>query len=208
MPSWRCASTRRGHLFRRCYLLQLLRWLSIALLHLKDSFSRLLFLYLFQLFFLATLDAPFNWFIGDDYRLREPPPSVRDITSPTRLAVVVVRLLTTSKSRLALRADTPLRRWDNTTGPQRLRVAARKELDACVTWSPWPANSRMDSVRELKQRNKLRRNRAPQPPWPCQILSWFICIIHTIPLMEYLRCCRPGSVLPVFSRSVFAWTID
>ena len=49
MPSWRCASTRRGHLFRLCYLLQLLRWLSIALLHLKDSFSRLLFLYLFQL---------------------------------------------------------------------------------------------------------------------------------------------------------------
>jgi hypothetical protein len=49
-------------------------------------------------------------FVGNDYRLRVPPPSVRDITSPTRLAVVAERLLTTSKSRLARPADTPQRR--------------------------------------------------------------------------------------------------
>lgn len=100
----------QGHLLRPCYLLQSLRCLSIVLLSLKDSFSPLFFLFLFQ-FRLCRSGMLFSLdFVGDDYRLRVPPPSVRDITSPTRLAVVVERLLTTFKSRLARPADTPQRR--------------------------------------------------------------------------------------------------
>lgn len=92
-----------------------------------------------------------------NYRLRVRHHSERGTTSLTLPAVDAVRLVTTSKSRLARPADTPARRWDSTTGDKRPRVAELMVLDACVTWRPWPAALRMDSGRELKQRNKRLR---------------------------------------------------
>lgn len=93
-----------------------------------------------------------------NYRLRVRHHSERDTTSLTPPAVDAERLLSTSKSPDARLADTPTRRWDNLTGASRLRADAQKELVACDTWRPWPANLRMDSEREPWPRSKLRHN--------------------------------------------------
>ena len=95
----------------------------------------------------------------DDYRLRVPLHSERDTISLTRLAVGAERSPSTFKRRPARPADTPARRWDSSTGEKKPRDVAQLELDACVTWSPWPAALKMDSGRVLKQRSKPLRLR-------------------------------------------------
>jgi len=88
-------------------------------------------------------------------RRKVPHHSVRDIISHTQAVVDVVKLPITSKRRLVPHVDTHQRRWDNTIGHKRRRVAAQPELVVCDTWKQWPVNSRMDSEKEHKQRNKL-----------------------------------------------------
>lgn len=95
-------------------------------------------------------------FIFGNHRRKVPLHSEKGTISRTPAAVGAERFPSTSKSPLARLVDTLARRWDNTTGDKKPRVAAQSEQAACVTWSPWPANSRMDSGKALKQRSKPR----------------------------------------------------
>ena len=82
--------------------------------------------------------------------------SVRDIISHTPPADDAVKFRITSKRRRALRVGTHRRRWDNTTGHKRLKDAVLQEPAVCDTWKQWPVNSRTDSEKVHRQRNKWR----------------------------------------------------
>ena len=92
-------------------------------------------------------------------RLREPLHSESGITSRTLLAGGVARLLTTSKSRDVPRAVTLPLKWGHTTGDKRRRAVKPSEPDGWGTWRRWHADSRTDSGRVQRQRNKQRRIR-------------------------------------------------
>ena len=91
-------------------------------------------------------------------RPRVPPHSERGITSLTPLVAVAVRFLTTSKRSYVLLVVTLIRRWGTSIGDKRQRAAAPLEQGVWNTWRHLPDDSRTDSEKELKP-----KNRSPPP---------------------------------------------
>jgi len=92
-------------------------------------------------------------------RQKVPPHLERDTTSLTLRVAVAERFHTTSKRRHVPHVVTRIKRWGTSIGAKRPRVAVQSELVAWDTWKRFPADLRMDSERELKQR-KWPRHRS------------------------------------------------